>query len=103
MNVISAVWINLIGLVTLISICCYGGAVIFAKYHDCDPLTAGVILFLPLNVFYDIHFELSDHQKSRSAVPFLRVGHHAWNRWRSRIFRGRNLQWSIKVTDKFPN
>lgn len=38
----SAVWINLVGLVALISLCCYGGMVIFARYADCEPLTAGV-------------------------------------------------------------
>lgn len=42
----NAVWINLVGLVALISLCCYGGMVIFARYSECDLLTAGVpILF----------------------------------------------------------
>lgn len=38
----SAIWINLVGLVALISLCCYGGMVIFARFKDCDPLTAKV-------------------------------------------------------------
>ncbi|XP_045030203.1 sodium-coupled monocarboxylate transporter 1 isoform X2 [Daphnia magna] len=36
----NAVWINLVGLSVLLSVCCYGGMVIFAKYADCDPLSA---------------------------------------------------------------
>ncbi|KAK4008520.1 Uncharacterized protein APZ42_013873 [Daphnia magna] len=39
----NAVWINLVGLVALISLCCYGGMVIFARYSECDLLTAGFI------------------------------------------------------------
>ncbi|XP_046639502.1 sodium-coupled monocarboxylate transporter 1-like [Daphnia pulicaria] len=35
-----AVWINLVGLFVLLAVCCYGGMVIFAKYADCDPLSA---------------------------------------------------------------
>lgn len=35
-----AIWINLVGLVVLFSICCYGGMVIYAKYYLCDPLSA---------------------------------------------------------------
>jgi hypothetical protein len=38
----SAVWINLVGLVALISLCCYAGMVIYARYEDCDLLGAGV-------------------------------------------------------------
>lgn len=52
----SAIWINLVGLVVLLSICAYGGMVIFAKYADCDPLTAKVkqILLLPIFIYCNI-------------------------------------------------
>lgn len=39
---VSTVWINLVGLSLLLLICCYGGMVIFAKYANCDPLSAKV-------------------------------------------------------------
>lgn len=31
------------GIVTLVSMCCYMGLVIFASYHKCDPITRGSI------------------------------------------------------------
>lgn len=34
-----AVWIYAIGLIVLISISMYGGLLLYATYHDCDPLT----------------------------------------------------------------
>jgi hypothetical protein len=46
----SAVWINLVGLVALISLCCYAGMVIFARYEDCDLLGAGVIQLLKSSI-----------------------------------------------------
>nr|CAH0110367.1 unnamed protein product [Daphnia galeata] len=39
----NAVWINLVGLVALISLCCYAGMVIYARYEDCDLLGAGIV------------------------------------------------------------
>jgi len=36
----NTLWINMVGLVSLILICGYGGLVIFTKYADCDPLSA---------------------------------------------------------------
>uniref|UniRef100_A0A182XVS6 Sodium/solute symporter n=1 Tax=Anopheles stephensi TaxID=30069 RepID=A0A182XVS6_ANOST len=32
----------LIGTTTLLAMCCYNGLLIFAMYHDCDPLTTGL-------------------------------------------------------------
>lgn len=39
----AAIWINLPGLSLLLSITCLAGLVIYAKYHGCDPRTAGLI------------------------------------------------------------
>lgn len=39
----NTVWINMVGLMSLIFICGYGGMVIFAKYADCDPLSAKLV------------------------------------------------------------
>ncbi|CAG0918825.1 unnamed protein product [Notodromas monacha] len=38
-----ALWVNLVGLLCLVSICSYAGLVIFAKYQDCDPLKAKIV------------------------------------------------------------
>ncbi|KAK2710322.1 hypothetical protein QYM36_013841 [Artemia franciscana] len=38
-----AIWINLVGLLGLLCICCYTGMVIFTKYYDCDPLSANLV------------------------------------------------------------
>ena len=35
---LSALWMNLIGLSSLLLICGYGGLVIYKRYQDCDPL-----------------------------------------------------------------
>ncbi|KFB37461.1 hypothetical protein ZHAS_00004598 [Anopheles sinensis] len=32
----------LVGTVTVLAMCCYNGLLIFAMYHDCDPLTTGL-------------------------------------------------------------
>ncbi|CAG7836014.1 unnamed protein product [Allacma fusca] len=34
----TAIWANFVGLTALLSICCYAGLVVYAKYHGCDPL-----------------------------------------------------------------
>ena len=34
--------INIIGLIVLVSFCCYNGLLIYATLHDCDPLTTGL-------------------------------------------------------------
>ena len=30
---------NAIGLTVVVLLCCFTGLVIFARYHDCDPVT----------------------------------------------------------------
>ena len=35
---VRALWINLIGLSSLMLICSFGGMVIYAKYGGCDPI-----------------------------------------------------------------
>ena len=35
-----AIWLNVLGIGTLLLLCAYGGLVMFAYYHDCDPITA---------------------------------------------------------------
>lgn len=37
-----ALWIFIFGVVILMSMCCYNGLLIFATYHDCDPLATKV-------------------------------------------------------------
>jgi len=39
----NTVWINMVGLISLIVTCGYGGMVIFTKYADCDPLSAKLV------------------------------------------------------------
>ena len=39
----SALWLNLAGLVLLVSLLCLAGLVVYSKYHDCDPLRAGIV------------------------------------------------------------
>lgn len=34
-----ALWTFIFGVFILLSVCCYSGLLIFATYHDCDPLT----------------------------------------------------------------
>lgn len=36
---VKAIWWNVLGIGSLLLICAYGGMVMFALYHDCDPLT----------------------------------------------------------------
>ena len=36
---VSAIWWNVLGIGSLLLICAYGGLVMFAYYHDCDPIT----------------------------------------------------------------
>ncbi|XP_063602363.1 sodium-coupled monocarboxylate transporter 1-like [Penaeus indicus] len=38
-----ALWINMVGLFVLMISCAFGGLVIFARYWDCDPISAGVV------------------------------------------------------------
>lgn len=38
-----ALWINMAGLFVLMISCAFGGLVIFARYWDCDPISAGVV------------------------------------------------------------
>ncbi|CAB3362349.1 Hypothetical predicted protein [Cloeon dipterum] len=40
---VRAIWINCVGLVALLLVCCWGGLVMYAYYFDCDPLTAGQV------------------------------------------------------------
>lgn len=40
----------MVGLVILTAICLYNGVLLFATYHDCDPLTTKVRTYLPLAV-----------------------------------------------------
>ena len=37
-----ALHINIVGLSVLVSFCCYNGLLIYATYHDCDPLSTGL-------------------------------------------------------------
>ena len=34
-----AIWWNVLGIGSLLLICAYGGLVMYALYHDCDPIT----------------------------------------------------------------
>lgn len=34
-----ALWTFIVGTLILLALCCYSGLLIYAKYHDCDPLT----------------------------------------------------------------
>ena len=38
-----AMWINLPGLTLLLTICALCGMVVFAEYHQCDPIRVGRI------------------------------------------------------------
>ncbi|CAB0003183.1 unnamed protein product [Nesidiocoris tenuis] len=38
-----AVWILAVGIIVLVSLCCYTGLVVFAHFFDCDPLSANLI------------------------------------------------------------
>ncbi|XP_059475932.1 sodium-coupled monocarboxylate transporter 1-like isoform X1 [Neocloeon triangulifer] len=40
---VRAIWINCIGLVALLLVCCWGGLVMYANYFDCDPLISGKV------------------------------------------------------------
>ncbi|XP_042241286.1 sodium-coupled monocarboxylate transporter 1-like [Homarus americanus] len=40
---INALWINLIGLFILMITCSFGGMVLYANYHECDPIRSGVV------------------------------------------------------------
>merc|ERR1719480_12572 len=37
---VKAIWWNAVGIGSLLLICAYGGLVVFAYYHDCDPIGA---------------------------------------------------------------
>ena len=39
-QVVTSLWLNCIFISLLVGICCYGGMVVFAYYHDCDPIKA---------------------------------------------------------------
>jgi len=36
---VKAIWLNVLGIGSLLMICAYAGLVVFAFYHDCDPIT----------------------------------------------------------------
>ncbi|CRK86766.1 CLUMA_CG000598, isoform A [Clunio marinus] len=38
-----ALWIFIFGVFVMLSICCYCGLLIYATYHDCDPLTTKLV------------------------------------------------------------
>lgn len=38
-----AIAIFTIGIILFVSVCCYAGLLIYAKYHKCDPLTSGLV------------------------------------------------------------
>lgn len=40
----STVFILLVGITALVSMCCFMGLVIYASYYKCDPVTRGSIL-----------------------------------------------------------
>lgn len=42
-QVVTSLWLNAAFTITLVIICCYAGMVVFAFYHDCDPLKAGQV------------------------------------------------------------
>ena len=39
-----AIWLNVLGIGSLLLICAYGGLVMFAFYYNCDPLTTQQVL-----------------------------------------------------------
>ncbi|CAG0879584.1 unnamed protein product [Cyprideis torosa] len=39
----NALWINMVGLFLLMTICSFAGLVVYSKYADCDPLKAGTV------------------------------------------------------------
>lgn len=41
-----ALWIFVAGVIMLLGACCYSGLLIYATYHDCDPLSTKVCYFL---------------------------------------------------------
>lgn len=56
-----AVWIFVIGIITILSFCAYNGLLIYAIYHDCDPLQTGLakqkdqlVPLLVMNVLGDL-------------------------------------------------
>ncbi|CAG0884607.1 unnamed protein product [Darwinula stevensoni] len=40
---VNALWINLVGLFLLLTICAFAGLVIYTKYQGCDPLKQGLV------------------------------------------------------------
>jgi hypothetical protein len=38
-----AMWLNIPGLAVVLTVCCLCGAVCYAEYRNCDPLTSGLI------------------------------------------------------------
>lgn len=42
LTICRAVWFFVVGVLLLIGLCCYCGLLIFATYHECDPLTTKV-------------------------------------------------------------
>lgn len=42
MNIILAVIMYAVGVALMVFMCCYNGILIFATYHDCDPLETGL-------------------------------------------------------------
>jgi len=46
-----ALWYFMIGGTILVNICGYAGMLIYAWYHECDPLTTKVIFILVFNIF----------------------------------------------------
>jgi len=41
---VKAIWLNVLGIGSLLLICAYGGLVMFAFYYNCDPLTTQQVL-----------------------------------------------------------
>lgn len=39
-----ALWLFIFGVLLILGMCCYCGLLIYATYHDCDPLTTKVSL-----------------------------------------------------------
>merc|ERR1719312_441598 len=40
---VKAIWLNVLGIGSLLLICAYAGLVVFAFYHDCDPVATGQV------------------------------------------------------------
>ena len=95
----SAMVANTFAIGSIISLCCFLGLVVYAKYFDCDPISAqvNIITIIMQDIYKNIAGTFIDHFKTGSNHSVLRYRHSRRISRSAWYFCGRSFQWSSEV------